>query len=111
MNVLDVVRFGISRSAQERLCLSNSAAHNVELETGINEDLRKLLGTQAVIDHIKRQQIKWFGHVIRPKNNTKNHQFKKYENTRLTERPRKRWIGEILEVLKTLQLKRPTVSV
>jgi hypothetical protein len=32
-----------------------------------NEDLRKRLGTEAAIDYIKRQQIKWFGHVIRQK--------------------------------------------
>jgi hypothetical protein len=32
-----------------------------------NEDLRKLLGTEADIDYIKRQQIKFFGHIIRQK--------------------------------------------
>jgi hypothetical protein len=34
-----------------------------------NEDLRKLLGIEAAINYIKRQQIKWFGHVIRRKKN------------------------------------------
>jgi hypothetical protein len=29
------------------------------------EDLRKRLGTEAAIDYKKRQQIKWFGQVIR----------------------------------------------
>jgi hypothetical protein len=33
-----------------------------------NEDLRKILGTEAAIAHIKRQQINWFGHVIRQEN-------------------------------------------
>jgi hypothetical protein len=75
-----------------------------------NEDLRKLLEIEAAINYIKRQQIKWFGHVIRQKelNITQRVINKKYENTRPIGRPRKRWIGGILRLRETLQLKGPT---
>jgi hypothetical protein len=32
-----------------------------------NEELRKRLEVKPAIDYIKRQQIKWFGHIIRQK--------------------------------------------
>jgi hypothetical protein len=32
-----------------------------------NNDLRKLLGIEAHVNYIKRQQLKWFGHDIRQK--------------------------------------------
>jgi hypothetical protein len=66
-----------------------------------NEDLRKLLGIEAAVNYIKRQQIKWFGHVIRQKelNITQRVINKKYENTRPKGRPRKQWIDGILEAL------------
>jgi hypothetical protein len=67
----------------------------------INEDLRKLLEIEAAVNYTKRQQIKWFGHVIRQKelNITQRVINKKYENTRPKGRPRKQWIGGILEAL------------
>jgi hypothetical protein len=51
-----------------------------------NEDLRKRLGIEAAIYYIKRQQIKWFEHVIRQRelNITQRVINKKYENTRPT---------------------------
>jgi hypothetical protein len=59
------------------------------------------LGVEAAIDYIKRQQIKWFGDVIRQKelNITQRVINKKYENTRPKGRPRKQWIDGILEAL------------
>jgi hypothetical protein len=54
------------------------------------------------IDYIKRQQLKWFGHVIRQiKLNIAQRVInkKKYENTRPKGRPRKQWISRILEAL------------
>jgi hypothetical protein len=49
----------------------------------------------------KRQQIKWFGHVIKQRelNITQRVINKKCENTRPTGRPRKRWIDGIYEAL------------
>jgi hypothetical protein len=57
-----------------------------------NKDLRKLLGIEAAVNYINRQQIKWFGHVIRQNelNITQRVINKKYENTRPKERPRNR---------------------
>jgi hypothetical protein len=48
-----------------------------------NEHLGKLLGIKVVVNYIKRQQIKWFGHVIRQNklNITQRVINKKYENT------------------------------
>jgi hypothetical protein len=45
--------------------------------------------------------MKWFGHVTRQEEVKITHKVmnKKYENTRPTGRPRKRWIGGILAVL------------
>jgi hypothetical protein len=73
-----------------------------------NEDLRKRLGTDAAIDYIKRQQIKWFGHVLlqRELNMKQRVIIKKDENTRQSRRPGKRCISGIL--CETSQLKRPT---
>jgi hypothetical protein len=55
----------------------------------------------AALNYINREQIKWFGHVIRQKelNITQRVSNKKYENTRPKGRPRKRWIDGILESL------------
>jgi hypothetical protein len=59
------------------------------------------------INLIKRQQIKWFGHVIRQKelNITQRVINKKNENTRPKGRPRKRWIDRILEALGNITAK------
>jgi hypothetical protein len=69
-----------------------------------NENLRKRFGIQAAINYIKRQQIKWFGHVIRQKELNITHRVinKKYENTRPKGRPRKRRIDGILEALRNI---------
>jgi hypothetical protein len=66
-----------------------------------NKDPRKQLETEIAIDYINRQQIKWFKYVIRPRelHIPKTVINKKYGNTRPTWRPRKQWIGEILEAL------------
>jgi hypothetical protein len=54
-----------------------------------NEDLRKLLGIEVAVNYIERQQIKWFGHVIRQRelNITQRVIIKEWENTRPTGRP------------------------
>jgi hypothetical protein len=56
-----------------------------------NEELRKRLGVKPAFDSIKRQQIKWFGHIIRQEdlNILQRTMNKHYENTRPKGRPKK----------------------
>jgi hypothetical protein len=72
--------------------------------------LRKRLGVKPAIDYIKRQQIKWFGHIIRQKDlhilqRTMN---KYYENTRPKGRPKKRWIEGLLNSLGNISIAEAT---
>jgi hypothetical protein len=62
---------------------------------------RKQLKTEAAINYKKRQQITWFGYVIRQNelNITQRVINKKFENARPSGRLRKQWIGGILEAL------------
>jgi hypothetical protein len=78
--------------------------------TRINEELRKRLGVQSAIDYIKRQQIKWFGHIIRQKdlNIIQKTMNKHYENTRPKGRPKKRWIEGILNSLGNISIAEAT---
>ena len=36
-----------------------------------NEEIRKRVGTTPILKYIKRQQVKWFGHVSRMPSNHK----------------------------------------
>jgi hypothetical protein len=36
-----------------------------------NEEIRKRVGTTPILTNIKRQQVKWFGHVSRMPSNSK----------------------------------------
>jgi hypothetical protein len=75
-----------------------------------NEELRKRLGVKPAINYIRRQQIKWFGHVIRQKdlNILQRTMNKHYENTRPKGRRKKRWIEGILDSLGNISIAEAT---
>ena len=66
-----------------------------------NEELRKQLGITSTLEYIKKQQVKWFGHITRQKEQSIIQETlnKRYENNRPIGRPRKRWIDSVLETL------------
>jgi hypothetical protein len=54
------------RTTTEMRCVRRVTGNRLR-DRIINEDLRKLLGLEAAVNYINRQQIKWFGHVMRQK--------------------------------------------
>ena len=67
-----------------------------------NEDIRKKVGTTSVLDFIKKQQIKWFGHVSRLPSDSapQRAMLLRYNGYKAKGRPRKRWTSEITEATK-----------
>jgi hypothetical protein len=62
---------------------------------------RKRLGIKPVLQFIKRQQIKWFGHLQRmPINSLPYRAYNELANGfKAKERPRKRWTDDITDTL------------
>ena len=62
-----------------------------------NEKIRKRVGIISCIEHIERQQVKWFGHLIRMKPNQIliTAYNKRVSRHKAKGRPRKRWIENI----------------
>ena len=67
-----------------------------------NEVIRKKVGTTSVLDFIKKQQIKWFGHVSRLPSDSapQRAMLLRYNGYKAKGRPRKRWTSEITEATK-----------
>ena len=68
-----------------------------------NDTIRTLIGTEPLQEYINRQQIKWFGHIIRmmPNETPSIAYTSKHSGRRARGRPRKRWIDGIKEILNT----------
>ena len=68
-----------------------------------NEVIRDMVGTKPVLQHIKQQQIKWFGHITRmPINQPALRAYNtKYSGWRARGRPRKRWSDSMEDTLRT----------
>lgn len=66
-----------------------------------NEEIRKRVGTTPILTYIKRQQVKWFGHVSRMPSNSKPQMamLQRHNGYKARGRPRKRWTSEITEAL------------
>jgi hypothetical protein len=66
-----------------------------------NEDIRKRVGTTQVLNFIKKQQVKWLGHVTRlPPNSLPQMVMLHYHcRYKARGRPRKRWTNEITEAV------------
>ena len=66
-----------------------------------NEDIRSRVGITSCTEYIERQQMQWFGHLMRMKYNQPpiTAYNKKRSGTRAKGRPRKRWIDNIKTTL------------
>ena len=62
-----------------------------------NEEIRKRVDIISCIEHIERQQVKWFGHLMRMKPNQIPIRAynKRISGRKAKGRPRKRWIENI----------------
>ena len=62
-----------------------------------NEEIRKRVGIISCIEYIERQQVKWFGHLMRMKPNQIPIRAynKRISGHKAKGRPRKRWIENI----------------
>jgi hypothetical protein len=62
-----------------------------------NKIIRQRIGVTPVLDYIKKQQLKWFGHVSRsaPNSIIQRALTLKYNGRRDNGRPRRRWIDDI----------------
>ena len=67
-----------------------------------NEVIRDMAGAKPVLQHIKQQQVKWFGHITRmPINQPALRAYNtKYSGWRARGRPRKRWSDSVADTLK-----------
>ena len=67
-----------------------------------NEDIRKIAGTTSVLDFIKKQQIRWFGHVssLPTDSAPQRAMLLQYNGHNAKGRLRKRWTSEITEATK-----------
>ena len=68
-----------------------------------NNTIRTLIGTEPLQEYINRQQIKWFGHIIRmmPNETPSIAYTSRHSGRKARGRPRKRWIDGIKETLNT----------
>ena len=68
-----------------------------------NEVTRDMVGANPVLQHIKQQQVKWFGHITRmPINQPALRAYNtKYSGWRARGRPRKRWSDSVADTLRT----------
>ena len=70
-----------------------------------NEVIRDMAGAKPVLQHIKQQQVKWFGHITRmpinqPALRAYNTKYM-YSGWRARGRPRKRWSDSVADTLRT----------
>jgi hypothetical protein len=63
------------------------------------EIIRRRIGVTPVLDYIKKEQLKWFGHVSRSPPNGIIHRALtlRYNGRRDKGRPRRRWIDDIAD--------------
>ena len=68
-----------------------------------NEVIRDMAGAKPVLQHIKQQQVKRFGHITRmPINQPALRAYNtKYSGWRAKGRPRKRWSDSVADTLRT----------
>ena len=68
-----------------------------------NKVIRDMVGAKPVLQHIKQQQIKWFGHITRmPINQPALWAYNtKYSDWRARGRPRKWWSDSVADTLRT----------
>ena len=80
----------------EMKCL-RKAAMVTKLDKIRNEEIRKRVGIISCIEYIERQQVKWFGHLMRMKPNQIPIRAynKRISGHKAKGRPRKRWIENI----------------
>ena len=71
-----------------------------------NEVIRDMTGAKPVLQHIKQQQVKWFGHITRmPINQPALRAYNtKYSGWRARRRPRKRWSDSVADTLRTQEM-------
>uniref|UniRef100_A0A0B7BTJ8 Uncharacterized protein n=2 Tax=Arion vulgaris TaxID=1028688 RepID=A0A0B7BTJ8_9EUPU len=60
-----------------------------------NEDIRKKVGTTSVLNFIKKQQIKWFGHTSRLPTDIAHQLLFRYNGCKTNDSTSKWWIPEI----------------
>ena len=80
-----------------------SAVNKTRRDKIRNEVIRDMAGAKPVLQHIKQQQIKWFGHITRmPINQPALRAYNtKYSGWRAKGRPRKRWSDSVADTLRT----------
>ena len=83
-------------------CLRN-AVNKTRRDKIRNEVIRDMAGAQPVLQRIKQQQVKWFGHITRmPINQPALQAYNtKYSGWRARGRPRKRWSDSVADTLRT----------
>ena len=77
-----------------------------------NEVIRDMAGAKPVLQHIKQQQVKWFGHITRMPINQpalRAHNTK-YSGWRARGRPRKRWSDSVADTLRTQGMSLPQAT-
>ena len=85
----------------EMKCL-RKAVNKTKRDKIRNEVIRDMAGAKLVLQHIKQQQVKWFGHITRmPINQPALRAYNtKYSGWRARGRPRKRWSDSVADTLK-----------
>ena len=86
----------------EMKCL-RKAVNKTKRDKIRNEVIRDMAGAKPVLQHIKQQQVKWFGHITRmPINQPALRAYNtKYSGWRARRRPRKRWSDSVADTLRT----------
>jgi len=66
-----------------------------------NEDTKKELNVERILQHVEETQLKWSGHVKRIPNGSTAHHWLQWKPTtsRPRGRPRKRWLDNIREAV------------
>ena len=85
----------------EMKCL-RKAVNKTKRDKIRNEVIRDMAGAKPVLQHIKQQQVKWFGHITRmPINQPALRAYNtKYSGWTARGRPRKRWSDSVADTLK-----------
>ena len=86
----------------EMKCL-RKAVNKTKRDKIRNEVIRDMAGAKPVLQHIKQQQVKWFGHITRMSINQPALRAynTKYSGWRARGRPRKRWSDSVADTLRT----------
>lgn len=66
-----------------------------------NEDIRNRVGEEPLIDEIEKRRLKWYGHMKRMSDSRlpKMMHEREMEGSRARGRPRRRWIGGVMEAV------------